>query len=453
MTRPGPDPVPEVVPLTVTATPAFSLRQKASRWARRTEGRLTLLLAGLVVLGVLAAVVGAWSVRDRAGLLDEVTGGPPAGAARHTPSGAARDLYLALADADATAAGTFLPGAFLNDQLAHYRRDIATATAALTAAAATAGSSTVVDLPDALSIYTGQVEVAVLALNRPGLRSDMASLLGATYLRDPAVQARESLLPKASALFADRTGRLTAAQRGAAEPPWFGLALGVLLVGCLVATQVYLTRRTRRRFNAYLLVATAAAVGGVSWLGAASAVSTSHAEASRRDGTAQVEVLVEARAAGLRARSNEVMTLVEHANGPEYFDERFDAEAARLTGAGGLLAKARSAVTQRESLDEVNTAADALQRWLTAHRQVRELDRTGHPAEAIALLGGGVGDLATAFDTQLAQAIQQAGDRLDASARSARDALSLADTGVAGLMALAVLGAVLGLWKRIAEYR
>src|SRR5262245_18666842 len=122
----GLDQVPDVAPLPVT--PTYSARERMRRWTRRSEGRLSLILAVLVLLGIAAAFLGALGVRSRVDLLDGVTGG----------SGlrAARELYVSLADADTTSTSAFLADGASPDELGRYRRDIASATAALTVVAA-----------------------------------------------------------------------------------------------------------------------------------------------------------------------------------------------------------------------------------------------------------------------------------------------------------------------------
>src|SRR5690606_13464074 len=129
-------------------------------------GRLSLIMAGLVLLGLVAGGAGVLSVRERAALVKRVTAtsGPLAVAAQ--------DLYRALSDADATAAAAFLSGGLEPAaQRSRYEADVATAATALTriAGGVTEGRAVAATgrIAAGLPIYTGLVETA-RALNRQG---------------------------------------------------------------------------------------------------------------------------------------------------------------------------------------------------------------------------------------------------------------------------------------------
>jgi len=412
------------------------------------------------VLGVAAGLVGVSDIRSRAALIDNARGGPRADAsssAYRSPADAALTVYQSLADADASIAGSYLTGESESGVLhARYRTDIAQATAALTMVAASTDSTAVADLSTYLPLYSGQVDDAVQASLRPGLDSDLALLRGAARLRESAVLYRDKLLPASKGLYEEETARLTASQVEAAQFPLFALGLGVVLVACLVVVQIYLKRRTKRLFNVGLVLATAAALGTLAWLGIVWTAAAGHSEASRRDGTAPVEALVAARVAGLRARADEAMTLIARGNGPDEFDKSFDATAEQLTRADGLLARAKTTMTQPETRAAVGSAADAFQNWLSVHRELRRLDSKGEAETAVSLATAtdqnGSAGLAMTYDDQLGQATNQATGRLHDSLQAAHDALSAAGIVVALLMALVVLGALAGMLPRITEY-
>jgi hypothetical protein len=419
----------------------ISPHRRLIRAARRTEGRLALLLVATVVLAALAGISGAFGVAGRATLLDDAIDG---GTLR------ALEVQHALADADTAIANAFLAGAPESSGLrVRYRADVATATAALTvAASADTGTGAVAELSTSLPVYVGQVEDAVLARNRPGLDRDTAHRLGANYLREPAVLARDSLHPAAQRLSRDATTRLAAVSDEAGAAPWFALITAILLVAGLVFGQVYLARATRRLFNLGLVPATGAALVALIWLCVVSAASTAHSEASR-DALAQVTALTELRVAGLQARADEAMSLVARDNGAEYFDQRFDHTARRIDAE--LLPAAREAVSQSEIRATVEPVTESFQRWMARHRAIRALADPGRYFSATALA---VDDrLAVEFDSALGQAINQAGDRLTDSVRQARGALSGAAAGLAVLLAFAAVSTAVGMWPRIAEYR
>jgi hypothetical protein len=378
-----------VVPLT-TSSPEVSVRRRVLRWARRTEGRLALLLVLMVVLGVAAGAAGFSAVRDRVSRLDGVQEGSQLPALQ---------LYVALADADATVSAAFLSGGATADELGKFRWDITEATKALTKVAAVSRSSEVSILSTELPLYAGQVEDALLAYNRPGVTPAVSSRLADNYIREPAIRARTAILPHARSLHEEQLARLSSAQHEVAGLPWLALGFGALLIACMVAVQIHVTRLTRRTFNAYLLVATAAALAAVTWLAVASALAAGHSEASRRDGTAQLEALATVRVAGLQARSDQAMILIAHDNGAEDFVRHYGDTKAVLTAAHAPV----PALAQPET-----------------------------------------GDVAALLD--------QATERLATNARAAREALEWTGLGVVLLMGVVVVGATVGMSRRISEY-
>jgi hypothetical protein len=385
------DTVPPVVPLT-TSSPEVSVRRRVLRWARRTEGRLALLLVLMVVLGVAAGAAGFAAMRDRVSRLDGVQEGSQLPALQ---------LYVALADADATVSAAFLSGGATADELGKFRWDITEATKALTKVAAVSRSAEVSILSTELPLYAGQVEDALLAYNRPGVTPEVSSRLADNYIREPAIRARTAILPPARSLHEEQLARLSSAQHEVAGLPWLALGFGALLIACMVAVQLHVTRLTRRTLNAYLLVATAAALAAVTWLAVASVLAAGHSEASRRDGTAQLEALAMVRVAGLQARSDQAMILIAHDNGAADFVRHYGDIKAVLTTA---VARVPTLMAQRE---------------------------TGDAAELV----------------------DQATERLATNARSAREALEWTGLGVVLLMGVVVVGATVGMGRRISEYR
>lgn len=453
------------MPLTLTQVRRAAVIQAV----RRMESRLTLYLTLVIVLGVAAGVASGLDIRSRASLLDDVGSGrsePTSSMVQaQSSSDAALEIYRSLSDAEVALARAFLTGASQSsDVWIMYQYDVARAISQLTVVAAAsteASGNTVTDLSINLPLYAGQVQDATLAYNRRELRPDLAHQLGANYLRESAITAREKTLPAAERLFHDETARQTASQRRASVTPWVAILLGTLLVCCLVAVQIYLVRRTRRLFNVGLALATLAAIAAVIWMSVASLTAARLSEASLLDGTAQIEALAAARVTGIQARADELMMLVAHGNGDDYFDQRFEEKARQLAEADGLLAKARSAARQPDTLTAINTVTTAFCRWQVAHHYLRVVDEEGNHTEAVSIAIStessiefdSPGELAGKFDSELASAIDLARDRLDDNALGATRALSSADIGIALLMTFSVLGSIVGMRPRIAEYR
>ena len=446
---------------------AVLVGRRLRRWAWRTEGRLTVLTAVLVILGVLTGVVGASDLARRTALLDSI-------AAHEGPlTMQALNLYHSLADADATSANEFLAGvsasptlwqafqgsvaraavainsaSLLNESLSN----TVTATAAYGCSAGTTGVpsapvATRLDLlASDLSVYTGLVETARV-YNRLGLP------LGSTYLELASTMMRRDMLPQASALYAELSAQLTAAQDEAAGFPWFVVVLAAVLTGALVAAQVLLSRHTRRTVNIGLLAATLAAMLALGLLLVASLGANSGAQASATDGTSQVQVLAAARVEALQARADETVVLILQGNGAT-FEQAFTDQSTCLRT---HLDRARAVVAQPASATAVRNADTAFGRWSQAHQNVRTADNGGDYATAVRMTIGSDGtstsSLAGQVDQDIGQAIDQASGRFDSAVRDARAALLGATTWFAVLAALAVGGAVVGMWPRIAEYR
>ncbi|MBP2327657.1 hypothetical protein JOF56_008042 [Kibdelosporangium banguiense] len=428
---------------------SVQVRRWLARYRRRAPGQLTLLLTVLVLLCLTTGAACALDLQRRK---DELAGI----ADRSAPlTGAAVDIYQSLSDADATAASAFLlvGGVEPAELRERYQLNIAETSTALTTASAGSptGESavTVTELAAYLPVYTGLVEAARM-YNRLGMPQ------GVSYLREASHLVQSRMLPSAQRLYRAEITRLAEAQANASVVGWILLTLGILVVGGLVAAQIYLARTTRRILNKGLLVATLAAVAAVSWFTVATTSAAEHTAASRHEGSAAVEALVEARIKVLEARSDEALTLVARGGGKVY-EDHFNGVKSRLEGGEGLLAQAKAAAASPQAGQAVDNAITAWQAWLVSHQALRDKDDEGDYNEAIRLAAdqgpSGAGRLSSTVDGQLGEAIRHAATRFEEESAKAGGALSTADIGVALLMVLAALGVVAGFAPRLREYR
>ncbi|BCJ34458.1 hypothetical protein Athai_19610 [Actinocatenispora thailandica] len=416
--------------------------------ARTTPGRLTILLALLVVLGLAFGTAMVVGVQQRGGRLDEV----------RSHSGPltvqAQQLYRSLSDADATAASSFLTGGVESASAARrYQQDIAEAGKALATASNSGGANArvVQQLTSQLPVYTGLVETARV-YNRLGIP------LGAAYLREASGLMRDKLLPAAKSLYQAETARLTDDRSAAAGFPWVAIPVGLLLLAGLMVGQVHLSRRTNRVFNRGLLVGCAAAVVSLLWLTASWGALASHLGSARDTGSAQVEAFAQIRLTALQARADESLTLVARGNGAAFekdFRQRMT-DLVGTNGSGGLIGAARSGANdaQRRQLDTVRRD---VRDWQAAHAKVRSLDDGGRYPEAVQVaIGSGAGSAADAFgnlDRHTASAIEAANGRFTDQASAAASSQTGAAIGLGLLAAVCVLGTTVGLQRRVAEYR
>jgi hypothetical protein len=416
--------------------------------ARTTPGVLGTFALLLIVVGVIAGIVGALSVQRRAQALDDL-------AARSGPlSVAAQEIYRSLSDADATATGAFLAGGLEPEEArTRYEADIAQAGNALAIAVAakepgdvTAAKSPLATLSGQLPVYTGLVETA-RANNRQGLP------LGVAYQREASNLMRAQLLPAAQELYRAEADQVSADQDRAASFPFLEILLGLLVIGALVVAQVYLKRRTNRVFNIGLVAATLAALVSLVWVLVATIGVISSVNVSRDAGSAQVDVLAQARIQTLRARTDETLTLVARGTGKAYQDS-FVETTKKLNG---LLDKAASLAGDNAVRAEIDSAKANTTAWYAAHDNIRKSDDTGDYGNAVRLAIAPVPESAgTAFDkvdTDLREAIDRTRATFGAQVSDASLSLGGTVVGVALLALVVAAGSAFGIWQRLKEYR
>ncbi|WP_432003267.1 hypothetical protein [Streptomyces sioyaensis] len=433
------------------------------RAAATTEpGRLRVIGAVLALLVVVFGAVTAWQISDRAAAADDVvTHSQPL-------TSDAASIYRSLADADTTAAAGFLAGGEESRATRErYATDIATASALLVKASANSRGSDeaaaqMARLNSRLPRYTGLVETA-RANNRQGLP------LGGAYLRYANEQMRKELLPAARALYDAETDRLTADYGTAEAWPWYALAAGAVAIGALGWAQRRHYRMTNRVFNRGLLAATAASVAVLLWLVAGHATARAGLTDSYQHGARSLRVLNEARIDALQARGDENLTLV--ARGAvltgarqDFYETGFRSGMTDLAGPGehgAAAAHSRLGAALALADDEagrrpVRTALAQVRQWQARHAEARAADDKGDYEGALAKVIGPDGSTGESFD-RVAAGLQQALEHEQAQFRSSADAgrgaLGGLPVGAGVLAALAALGAVLGIGRRLAEYR
>ncbi|OZM74722.1 hypothetical protein CFN78_00290 [Amycolatopsis antarctica] len=421
------------------------------RSAGNTPGRLSVIALGLVVLALLTALVGTFAVQGKQDTIDGLVDH------REPLAAAAQQVYRSLSDADATSASAFLStGSEPAELRDRYEVDIAQAGAALAKAASDSEGAESSERVDTLSrqipVYTGLIETA-RANNRQGFPA------GASYLREASELMRSQILPAAQDLYRIDTERLSQEQDDATSFPFFTTLLVLGLLAALIATQIYLRRKTNRVINVGLMVASIATGVAILWSGTALTVQTVLVGNGATEGTERADVLVRARIAALQARADETLTLVARGDGGRY-EKDFVALGQTLAGPdgnGGLLREARDGAQPEMTRFSDAATADA-RAWFAAHTEVRALDDSGdyQGAVSLAIDGARQDGTATAFyrlDGNLAQGIGVTRQAfLDDTVGSSR-ALTLLAPGFAVLMVVAALGVTLGIRERLREYR
>ncbi|MFF8829637.1 hypothetical protein [Streptomyces sp. NPDC015131] len=425
----------------------------AVRAAVTTEpGRLRVLGAVLAALVVLFGAVTAAEVSGRAEAADDVL-------RRSQPLSAdAADIYRSLADADTAAASGFLAGAKEPPEVrARYERDITTASRLLVKAATnTDGSSSsardLATLNEYLPRYTGLVERA-RAADRQGLP------LGGAYLRYANQQMSTRLLPAAERLYEAETARLGRDDREARAWPLLSLGTGIVVLAVLLWVQRRAYLRTNRVFNRGLLAATAATAVVLLWLAGGHTMARSGLTEAGEHGQASLDVLNEARITSLKARANESLTLVargavltDDGSGDKY-ETAYGADMGRLTTA---LTEAGRLADDEAGRGPVAAAVEQVGEWKLRHTNARETDNGGDYEAALSRVIGVEGSTGESFDrvdAALGRALAHEQGEFARAAEDGRGALAGLPAGAAALAVAGAAGAVMGVNRRLSEYR
>ncbi|MFF3329486.1 hypothetical protein ACFYWX_07965 [Streptomyces sp. NPDC002888] len=434
---------------------AFAEGVDQLRTAATTEpGRLRIIGALLALLVVAFGSVTAWQMTDRTAAADDVLH-------KSQPlSSAAADIYRSLADANTAASSGFLAGGQETPaSRKRYEEDIDKAAAKLVTAAGNSdpdspSAATITKLNKLLPEYKGLVERA-RTYNRQGFP------VGGAYLRYANEKMQKEMLPAAEDLYKKENQRLEADYADATPYPWPAIALGVLALAALVWAQHRNYRRTHRVLNHGLVAATAAATVVLLWLVVGHSVARAGLNDSYDHGVRSLNVLHDARIASLRARGNENLTLV--ARGAETvkvgdttvdaYDHDFTQNMAVL---GKGLAQAEKLADDQAGEKPVTAAVGNMAEWKKRHATARDEDENGNYQQALAkVIGakGATGECFDSVDTNLAIALTHEQTEFKKAAGDGLDAMGGLPLGAAVLAVLGAAGAVLGIGRRLSEYR
>lgn len=434
----------------VSASPAARRRALRGATARTTPTKLRLLLIGLLVLTIAWGAVAAWTVAARTSASNNIVG------VSEPLALDAQQTYRSLSDADATEAAAFLSGGLEPIPLRErYQADIAKAALRLEIATAAAGNSRAGSLLAALTaglpVYAGLVETARTD-NRLGYP------VGAAYLRQASELMRARLLPAARELYAQENTQLAEANDQATAFPYLAVVVAVITAFGLIWSQLWLTRRTKRILNPWLLLASGAALATLIWLIVSVSLAATSLDTARNHGSAPVDALARADIAALQAHADESLTLIDRGSDNGSNQAEFLVLQKQLgPGPGTLLTAATSVAQGSPGGPAATSAARSAATWFAVHRQVRSLDNNGHYSSAvriaIASSPGSSGALFGRVDDALTRAIgeDQAAFRSAAQAASA-DLVGL-EAGVITLALLMAAGCAIGVTRRLAEYR
>ncbi|MGW7405765.1 hypothetical protein ACWGI9_18845 [Streptomyces sp. NPDC054833] len=434
---------------------AFAEGAERLRAAATTEpGRLRIIGAVLALLVVAFGAVTAWQTTDRAAAADDVLH------SSQPLSSDAADIYRSLADANTAASSGFLAGgqetAASRDR---YEKDISTAAAKLVTAAAASdpgspSEAAISKLNKLLPEYKGLVERA-RTYNRQGYP------VGGAYLRYANDKMQNEMLPAAEDLYKKENDKLRSDYGNATPYPWAAIALGVLVLAALAWAQHRNYRRTNRVLNHGLVGATAFATVVLLWLVVGHSIARAGLNDSYDHGVRSLNVLHDARIASLKARGNENLSLV--ARGAEtitvgettydafYYD--FDKDMKAL---GKGLTEAERLADDQAGSKPVKAAEGNMTVWKQRHASARTEDENGNYQQALDKVIGAKGATGECFDSvddNLKTSIAHEQAEFGQSAGDGRDAMTGLPIGAAVLAVLGAAGALLGIGRRLSEYR
>lgn len=452
--------------MTVAAVPTREVRESGARllrvqgmplrrWLTTTPGRLraasALILTALLVLVIIAST----------GAANRGEAARAVGLESVPELDAAVKLYGALANADANATSIFLKAGLEPAALRRaYLHSIKVAGRQLAAVSHDVGSSrtaqhAVRKIAGALPEYTGRIETARV-YNRDGLP------LGASYLRDGTRIMHDDILPAATTLYERAMRRLDEQYRSGTSSVEIVLVViaGIAVIGLLIATQVFVTRRYQRILNVGLLSATVIVIGLLGWSVGRFVAAQDSLVAAQRDGSDTVQVASAARILALRAQADENLALSERGTGEKYRAD-FTDTVARLggdDGSGGALGAASRTARGTPAAALTSPLAADFSDLLAVHKDVTTLDDGGDYEGAIALAVGQGADVGREaqvvqkFDADLRAVIASARQRLDARATDARAGFDVLEVAILLLAIMAGVFVVVGLQRRIGEY-
>ncbi|QKT13080.1 hypothetical protein [Rhodococcus sp. W8901] len=409
---------------------------------RSTPARLlavgVALLLGTVAAGLIASMVAGERKQDIDTLLSTT----------EPLARSSQNLYASLSVADAAAATAFLSGGVEpSEDRDRYSQAIGTAAAELVATSDglpgdDQGRRLLTEIATKLPVYTGLVETA-RTNNRAG------NPVGTAYLAEASALMQTDLLPLAQALHTERAAASLAPQSGFARPPWFAIGLLVALLAALVATQVVLSRRTRRTFNAGLLLTTTAMAALLVWMLVAGIISAVSAHEAVRQGSEPLSTFAAARILAQQARTQEILQLVRR-------DEKAE-HAQVFVDDTDQLRNLLDNYSVDVGRDDADRAVQALDGWTASHQRMIDALTVGDwTAAAMTTVGSDPATAASQFDivdAALSDGTEAARAELRGDISRSSTVLSALGPGALVLTVVAAIGIPVGLWPRLREYQ
>ena len=403
---------------------------KAAESTMSTPQRLRLLSLGVVVVGLVIGVIGALIFTYLAVSLSR---------ARADTAQLIRvqKIQSNLLSADATATNAFLVGGLEPPaQRATYDQAMSSTSSLIAEAAQAqpADGTALAALNQQVLSYAGMIEQA-RANNRQGLP------IGAQYLRNASAQLRSDALPILNNLVSANATRATDEMKAGAG--YIVLVIALLGLGGVIAAQVWLARRFKRKINVGMLASSIVLL--VLVIGSLIVVLQlrSSLQEISSGSLAAVNTAADARINANDAKSNESLTLIARGSGQAF-------EAAWKSSADSVA----------ENLGRLTDKPELVGQWQAytdVHTQIRALDDEGQWDKAVAKATGSANDSSNtvfgAFDSNLAGYLDGVSQQASNSLANEQPVMVVAAVLILlGGLAAALLGRR-GVAERLREYR
>ncbi|HEY6665646.1 MAG TPA: hypothetical protein VI036_11025 [Propionibacteriaceae bacterium] len=403
---------------------------KAAESTMSTPQRLRLLSLGVVVVGLVIGVIGALIFTYLAVSLSR---------ARADTAQLIRvqKIQSNLLSADATATNAFLVGGLEPPaQRAAYDQAMSSTSSLIAEAAQAqpADGTALAALNQQVLSYAGMIEQA-RANNRQGLP------IGAQYLRNASAQLRSDALPILNNLVSANAARATDEMKAGAG--YIVLVIALLGLGGVIAAQVWLARRFKRKINVGMLASSIVLL--VLVIGSLIVVLQlrSSLQEISSGSLAAVNTAADARINANDAKSNESLTLIARGSGQAF-------EAAWKSSADSVA----------ENLGRLTDKPELVGQWQAytdVHTQIRALDDEGQWDKAVAKATGSANDSSNtvfgAFDSNLAGYLDGVSQQASNSLANEQPVMVVAAVLILlGGLAAALLGRR-GVAERLREYR
>jgi hypothetical protein len=359
----------------------------------------------------------------------------------------AQQVYRSLSDADATEANAYLSGIAPATTITRIHDDVSRTEADVMAIRASDSDPAV--QADLTTLATGIPSFTDLAGEADAFNREQVPV-GAAWLGDASNLMHGTLLPAASDLYQKENARLNAAYAQATGLPYLAVGSAILVGIVAFWTQRWLARRTRRVLNLGLVAASLIGLVSVAWLLTSFASARSDLLAARDQGSVPAQALTGAEITALRMHSDESLTLINRDGADDATEAEFQSSAKLL--AAGLVTAQRTGSRSPGAAD-ATAAARAAQTWYGDHARVHDANGNGDYLGAVQLA---INDSTRAFGKVDAALTAGIGADQATSARQAGsgdDAFGGLVVGMIVAALLMVACCVLGISKRIAEYR